>query len=77
MQHRPLSCPRLVQKLVLQIPALLDSLVLNQKLTEKDDFELIIQVNGKVRGKENIAKALTEDEIKEISLKNKINHLEF
>ena len=42
----------------------------DQKLTEKDDFELIIQVNGKVRGKENIAKALSEDEIKEISLKN-------
>ena len=27
-------------------------------------------MNGKVRGKENIAKALSEDEIKEISLKN-------
>ena len=39
------------------------------KINRKDDFELIIQVNGKVRGKENIAKALSEDEIKEISFK--------
>ena len=35
-----------------------------------DNFELIIQVNGKVRGKEKIEKTLTEEEIKSIALSN-------
>ena len=35
-----------------------------------DNFELIIQVNGKVRGKEKIEKTLTEEEIKSIALAN-------
>ena len=35
-----------------------------------DNFELIIQVNGKVRGKEKIKKTLTEEEIKSIALSN-------
>ena len=42
----------------------------NENLILDDNFELIIQVNGKVRGKEKIEKTLTEEEIKSIALSN-------
>ena len=41
-----------------------------ENLILDDNFELIIQVNGKVRGKEKIEKTLTEEEIKSIALSN-------
>ena len=40
----------------------------NGKLVEFDEFELVIQVNGKVRGKMNANINMTEDEIKKLSL---------
>ena len=40
----------------------------NGKLIEFDEFELVIQVNGKVRGKMNANINMTEDEIKDLSL---------
>ena len=40
----------------------------NGKLVEFDEFELVIQVNGKVRGKMNANINMTEDEIKDLSL---------
>ena len=41
-----------------------------ENLILDDNFELIIQVNGKVRGKEKIEKTLTEEQIKSIALSN-------
>ena len=42
-----------------------------ENLILDDNFELIIQVNGKVRGKEKIEKTLSEEQIKSIALSNK------
>jgi leucyl-tRNA synthetase len=36
----------------------------------KDEIEIAIQVNGKIRARINVASGLSEDEIKEISVKN-------
>ena len=41
---------------------------INENLLEVEEFELIIQVNGKVRGKVNIDKSTERDEIKKIAL---------
>ena len=40
----------------------------DEDIIESEEFELIIQVNGKVRGKINIDKNLEEEEIKNIAL---------
>jgi leucyl-tRNA synthetase len=42
----------------------------NPELVQKSEFELIIQVNGKVRGKVIVASGIKESEAKEIALKN-------
>ena len=40
----------------------------DEAIIESDEFELIIQVNGKVRGKLNISKNLDEETVKNLSL---------
>ncbi|MDB9813561.1 leucine--tRNA ligase [Gammaproteobacteria bacterium] len=42
----------------------------NEELLKLENFQLIIQVNGKVRGKENISIDATEELIQEIAMKN-------
>ena len=37
-------------------------------IIEADEFELIIQVNGKVRGKMFVSKSLKEDEVKNLAM---------
>ncbi|MBC2582226.1 leucine--tRNA ligase [Clostridium sp. DJ247] len=44
--------------------------ILDPNALIKDEVEIAIQVNGKIRAKMNIATGLSEDEIKEISLNN-------
>ena len=41
----------------------------DETIIESDEFELIIQINGKVRGKLNISKNLDEETVKNLSLK--------
>ena len=41
---------------------------INENLLEVEEFELIIQVNGKVRGKVNIDKSTEQDEIEKVAL---------
>ena len=41
----------------------------NEELIEAEEFELIIQVNGKLRGKMSIDKSLDEKTIQDLSLK--------
>ena len=41
----------------------------NAEALKEDSYELVIQVNGKVRDKVNINNELNEDQIKELSLK--------
>ncbi len=41
---------------------------INENLLEIEEFELIIQVNGKVRGKLKINKSTEQEEIKEMAL---------
>ena len=43
----------------------------DEAIIESDEFELIIQVNGKVRGKLNISKNLDEETVKNLSLEVK------
>ena len=43
----------------------------DEAIIESDEFELIIQVNGKVRGKLNISKNLDEETLKNLSLEVK------
>ena len=40
----------------------------DNEIVESDEFELVIQVNGKVRGKMHSNINMTEDEIKDLSL---------
>ena len=40
----------------------------DSKALEREEFELVIQVNGKVRGKAAVAMNATEDEIKALAL---------
>ncbi len=40
----------------------------DEKALVKDEIEIAIQVNGKIKSKINIQTGLSEDEIKEISL---------
>ena len=49
----------------------------DENIIEADEFELIIQVNGKVRGKMVISKSLEEDEVKNLAMEedNVKNHL--
>ncbi|MFC2140493.1 leucine--tRNA ligase [Candidatus Auribacterota bacterium] len=37
---------------------------------KKEEITIVIQINGKVRGKETVAASLSQDELKEIALKN-------
>jgi len=41
----------------------------NSEALKEDSYELVIQVNGKVRDKVNINNDMNEDQIKELSLK--------
>jgi leucyl-tRNA synthetase len=42
----------------------------NEEFLKLENFQLIIQVNGKVRGKENISIDETEESIQEIAMEN-------
>ena len=46
--------------------------IVDKKLLTKEDYELVIQINGKVRDKIIIPISYSEEQIKEISLKSKI-----
>ena len=39
----------------------------DESIIDADEFELIIQVNGKVRGKTVISKSMKEDEVKDLA----------
>ena len=43
----------------------------NEKFLKLENFQLIIQVNGKVRGRENVPIDITQEEAQEIALQNK------
>jgi leucyl-tRNA synthetase len=44
--------------------------IVNDEFLKLENFQLIIQVNGKVRGKENISIDASEDSIQEIAMEN-------
>ena len=44
----------------------------NAEALKEDSYELVIQVNGKVRDKVNINNDMSEDQIKELTLKRPI-----
>ena len=48
---------------------------INENLLEIEEFELIIQVNGKVRGKLKINKSTEQEEIKEMALSLSLIHI--